>query len=295
MHRFLHAAITPLVVFVAACAARGIEADAGDLLKTDRSLSYRHWLPHDFGHGRKSPLIIFSHGFGGCAHQSASLTRALADAGYAVLAPNHKDEGERYFRSMREALRAGSLHPEQPFTDPASWNATTERARGEDIKALFDYARQSSLYRDGIDFDHVGLMGHSLGGYTALALGGAWDSWRDRRFKAVLALSPYVAPFLAKGTLGDIGVPVMYQTGTRDIAIGPALTRAGGYATTRAPKYLLVLKGAGHFAWTEIDRAHRDIIARYAIAFFDRELLGQEAPLLDQPPDLKAARYLHEA
>jgi predicted dienelactone hydrolase len=295
MHRFLHATVTPLVVFAAACIARGVEPDDSELLRADEHLTYRHWLPRDFGRTRKVPLILFSHGFGGCAHQSASLTRALADAGYAVLAPNHKDEGERYFRSMRQALRAGSLHPEQPFTDPASWDAATELARGDDIKALFDHAHQSPFYRNGIDFDHVGLMGHSLGGYTALALGGAWNSWRDPRFKAVLALSPYVAPFLAKGTLGDIGVPVMYQTGTRDIAIGPALTRGGGYAATRAPKYLVVLKGAAHFAWTEISHSYRDVIALYAAAFFDRTLKGRQAPLLDQPPGPKVARYLHEA
>lgn len=294
MHRLIHAAVTPLLVFAAACAARGIEPDGGALLETDKGLSYRRWLPRDFGQGRKAPLILFSHGFGGCAHQSASLTRALAEAGYAVLAPNHKDEGERYFRSMRAALSAGSLHPEQPFTDPASWDARTESARGEDIKALFDYARESSLYRHAIDFDHVGLMGHSLGGYVALALGGAWPSWRDPRFKAVLALSPYVAPFLAKNALGGVDIPVMYQTGTRDIAIAPTLTR-GGYAATRAPKYLLVLKGAGHFAWTEINPTYREIIALYATAFFDRELMGWEASLLNEPAHLQVARYLHQA
>lgn len=294
MHRFIHAAVTPLVVFAAACAARGIEPDGGALLETDKGLFYRHWLPRDFGQGRKAPLILFSHGFGGCAHQSASLTRALADAGYAVLAPNHKDEGERYFRSMRAALSAGSLHPAQPFTDPSSWDATTEWERGADIKALLEYARNTRAYRHAIDFDHMGLMGHSLGGYVALALGGAWPSWRDPRFKAVLALSPYVAPFLAKNALGGIDIPVMYQSGTRDIAIAPTLTR-GGYAATRAPKYLLVLKGAGHFAWTEINPTYREIIALYATAFFDRELMGQEVPLPKQPLGAQVARFLHDA
>lgn len=289
MHRLLHATVTPLVVFAAACVARVLEPDDGELLTTGKGLTYRHWLPADFGRRAKAPLILFSHGFGGCAHQSASLTRVLADRGYAVLAPNHRDEGERYFRSMRAALGAGALHPGQPFTDPGAWDATTEKGRGDDIKTLFDYAREA--YAGAIDFERAGLMGHSLGGYTALALAGAWDSWRDPRFKAVLALSPYVAPFLARETMGGIGVPVMYQTGTRDIAIAHALW-AKGYAATPAPKYLVVLKGAGHFAWTEISRAHRETISLYAAAFFDRALMGREAPLLDEPPGPQVARYL---
>lgn len=294
MHRILHAALAPLVVLALANAARGVEPDEGEVFTTDKGLTFRRWLPRDFGRGARAPLILFSHGFGGCAHQSASLTRALADAGYAVLAPNHKDEGERYLRSMAAALSAGELQPEQPFTDPASWNATTERSRGEDIKALLDYALKAPAYKHAIDPERVGLMGHSLGGYTALALGGAWGSWRDRRFKAVLALSPFVAPFVAKDTIGGIAVPVMYQTGTLDLLIGRTV-QAGGYAATGTPKYLLVLDGASHFAWTELNLGYLETITAYAAAFFDRELMGWEAPLLEEPHGRQVARYSHQA
>src|SRR5262249_50737210 len=37
------------------------------------------------------PVIVFSHGFHGCATQSRFLMEALASAGYLVLAPNHRD------------------------------------------------------------------------------------------------------------------------------------------------------------------------------------------------------------
>lgn len=294
IHRLLHAAIAPLVVLAAANAARSVEPDESELLSTAKGLTYRHWLPKNFGRRRKVPLILFSHGFGGCAQQSASLTRALADAGYAVFAPNHRDEGcERYLRNMRAALGAGALQPEQPFTQPAAWGPMTELGRRDDMEALLDHVLTQSSTKDAVDPGRVGLMGHSLGGYTALALGGAWPNWRDPRFKAVLALSPYVTPFLTKDVLGEIGVPVMYQTGTRDIAIAPALTR-GGFAKTPKPKYLLVLEGAAHFAWTELHRAYQETIAAYATAFFDRELRKRPAPLLDQKPGLQVARYLRE-
>jgi predicted dienelactone hydrolase len=163
------------------------------------------------------------------------------------------------------------------------------------MQALLDYVLRQSPYKDVIDAECVGLMGHSLGGYTALGLGGAWPGWRDPRFKAVLALSPYIAPFLAKDVIGDVCVPVMYQTGTRDIAIGPVVTRAaGGYAKSRAPKYLLVLEGAAHFAWTELNLAYRETIAAYAVAFFERELRKRPAPLLDEMPGFQVARYSSE-
>ena len=45
------------------------------------------------------------------------------------------------------------------------------------------------------------LVGHSLGGYTVLGVGGGWAHWKDPRVKAILALSPYAAPFINKETL----------------------------------------------------------------------------------------------
>lgn len=37
------------------------------------------------------PIVVFSHGFHGCATQSCFLMTALASAGYLVVAPNHRD------------------------------------------------------------------------------------------------------------------------------------------------------------------------------------------------------------
>jgi predicted dienelactone hydrolase len=295
MHRTLHATLAPLIVLAASGAAKAVPDDSGTLLKTDRGLTYRQWLPVDFArHRHDVPLILFSHGFGGCAQQSATLTQALADAGYAVLAPNHRDEGCSRFRgNMGQILGAGRMRPDQPFTDPKAWGPTSEISRRHDLEALLDYALTHAPYQNAVDPSRIAVMGHSLGGYAALGLAGAWPSWRDPRIKAVLALSPFAAPFLAAGTLGDIAVPVMYQTGTRDIGIEPALLRRGGYAATHDPKYLVVLRGAGHFAWTELNPAFQTTIANYAIAFFDKALSGKPAPLLKAKPGPQVARYLH--
>lgn len=297
MHRILHTALAFLAVLTTSNAARSVTTPVPPLLKTDKGLAYRAWLPKDFAHRRGDvPLILFSHGFGGCAEQSRTLTRALADAGYAVLAPNHRDEAcSRFQGGLKGALAAGNLRPEQPFTDPGAWTPETERSRRDDVLALLAFALSHGPYKDAIDPGRIALMGHSLGGHTALALAGGWESWRDARFKCVLALSPYIGPFVVQDRMGAIAVPVMYQTGTRDIGIGPMLLRRGGFDRTGkindARKYLVELKGAGHFAWTELNPAFQKTIADYAIAFFDRELRGLAAPLLDAAPAGQVAQY----
>ena len=64
-----------LLLLAAAClftAAPVLAAPVRQALKTDSGLTYSEWLPRDFSaHHRDVPLILFSHGFGGCAQQSA--------------------------------------------------------------------------------------------------------------------------------------------------------------------------------------------------------------------------------
>src|SRR5262249_42191223 len=160
--------------------------------RTDQGLTFEVWAPSGFTGSRAHvPLIIFSHGFGGCARQSTFLTKALADDGYLVVAPNHADArcGE---------LRA-DLRPEAPFRDGNAWSDATYRARHDDIENLLAFLLGHEPYADQIDRGRIAIAGHSLGGYTALGMAGAWPSWKDVRVKAVLALSPYAKPFIDKG------------------------------------------------------------------------------------------------
>jgi predicted dienelactone hydrolase len=98
-------------------------------------------------------------------------------------------------------------------------------------------------------------------------------SAKDSRVKAVLALSPYCSPFLAKTRLGELGTPVMYQGGTRDFAITPMVKKAdGAYDQSKKPKFYVELDGAGHFAWTDLNRTYVSSIDAYSVAFFDAYL-----------------------
>lgn len=232
------------------------------------------WLPPEFQSSEeKWPLLIFSHGFGGCAKQSNFLMQYLADHGYIVVAPDHADA-----RCNRGMGGGGMLHsfrstkrdwPEKPFRNPESWNDTTEADRKDDVLFALSSLLDDRQYKNYVDLERMGLIGHSLGGYTVLGVAGAWPKWRDARFKAVLALSPYIDPFIASRTLPKIGVPVMYEGGTRDEEITPTI-RKKGYAQTRAPKYYMELDGAGHFAWTEMSQDYQAVIEKTALQFFDK-------------------------
>jgi predicted dienelactone hydrolase len=246
------------------------------------------------------PAILFSHGFMGCSTQSIFLTEGLAQAGYFVLAPDHRDatcgEGHERWRVVRLA----TLRAQKPFRNPRAWSEGTYRDRGADLEAILDtILREKSFQGVPIDSTRIGLAGHSLGGYTVLALAGAWPGWKDRRVKAVLGLSPYCAPFIASGTLARLGVPVMYQGGTLDLGVTPYLRRPGGaYDQTAPPKYFVEFAGASHFAWTNLSNTYRDMIIEYAAAFFGRYLKPAASPdpldkLLERPwpQEVKTARH----
>src|SRR5437868_2954584 len=171
------------------------------------------------------PLVLFSHGFGGCNTQTTFLMEALANASYFVLAPNHQDAR---CGSARQA-GSGMQKPEAPFRDVEKWSDATYRDRRDDMEAVLDAVLAEKTFASvHLDPNRVGMVGHSLGGYAVLGLAGGWLSWKDPRVKAALALSPHCSPFIAKGSLGTMDVPVMYQGGTRDIGESPVIRKTGG-------------------------------------------------------------------
>src|SRR5262245_27097419 len=214
------------------------------------------WRPRGTTSGPQ-PVIIFSHGFGGCGTQSKFLTQALAEHGYWVFAPNHRDA------RCGPGGRGGAMAlPEASFRDAAQWTDKTYADRRDDVRAIMKVLRDSAALAARLDLSQLGLVGHSLGGYTVLGLGGAWASWKTPGIKAVLALSPYAQPFLAHNTFSGLSAPVMFQGGTLDLGITPWIRKSnGGYDASPSPKYYVELAGEGHFAWTNLrPDAHNRIL-----------------------------------
>ncbi len=219
------------------------------------------------------PLVVFSHGMGGCPGNTDTIQGALADAGYVVVAPKHRD------------CLSGSTTPDDPWGEPLSWTDQSNSDRRDDIHAVLD-ALPSSSYAQYIEgFSNIGCMGHSMGGYTCMGVAGAWNSWTRSEIGPVAALSPWHKPFTEQNRVGDMtNSQTLYQGGTRDAAITPPMMEAGGtYAQTSPSKYGQVFDKAGHSAWTEgwLNSRFHNEMAYYIVSFFDAYLKNGSVSTLE--------------
>lgn len=238
----------------------------------------------------RHPLLVFSHGFMSASDQSIYIMEACARAGFIVAAMNHHDA----LLNQRDERVAPPR-----ATDLADWTENHYVDRRHDIVSLLDALAEWNASPDHpwsgqINFDAVGAIGHSLGGYTVLGLAGAWPEWRDPRIKAVVLYSPYVHPFRLNGELESIDIPVMMQGATLDIGISQYLLT--NYRRLDCPKHYLILKNATHLVWTNfvslrstttecLEDDNPELVVRYTIAFFDHFLLGQDQSALLENDD----------
>jgi predicted dienelactone hydrolase len=250
--RVAYTALVALLVAAPCYAAQEESTHVGDL-------DVVIWTPSVEAH-QPLPVVVFSHGLYTCATQSRFIMRAIADAGYFVVAPNHED--------ATCAFSVGGLGLSRLPGKPWSlWTDADYRDRADDIRKLVAALPNDRRFATRIDLHRLALSGHSLGGYTVLGLAGAWTSWTLPDVKAVLAFAPYTMPFRREGGIRHLAAPVMYQSGGFD----PAFTRPlkGAFADSPSPKYYIEIEHAWHLAWTDIGRMHRDEIVAPAIAFLD--------------------------
>ncbi len=239
------------------------------------------WAPPSAG---RLPLLLFSHGFHGCSNQSSHLMNLLAAEGYFIVAPVHRDAA---CGKLPETLRS-----KPSFRKIESWDSRTYEDRRDDFVRLVQALRKDPSWSVKIDWDRVGIIGHSLGGYTALGLAGGWPGWKMPEIKAVIALSPYCEPFVRAGTLGSLGVPVMYQGGTRDFGITPSVKRPGGaYEQTGKPAVFVEFRGAGHFAWTDFKHDYDQSVIAYMKSFLGSYLMRTGEPLFEQRADVEQLSF----
>jgi predicted dienelactone hydrolase len=225
--------------------------------KRNKDLRVRVFYPAAAG---KYPVIVFSHGAGGSLTCCDSLTRHWATYGYITLQPTHDDsvvarrstgdEGVRFPQAVREALKTPSLWESRP----------------QDISFLLDslpeLQKRIAGLSDKVDTSRIGVAGHSMGSYTAEAVGGALvdlpgrvsTSFADSRARAVLCLSPQgPGQFgLSTHSFEKMALPFMGITGSLD-NLGP-LANAAWHKTPfdRSPagdKFEVFIQGANHMSF----------------------------------------------
>ncbi len=121
-----------------------------------------------FVDGRRRPVILFSHGFGGTARMMGWFGTALARHGFVVVAVDHP--GNNGIDTMTVA---GAL---------LSWD------RVQDLSAALDAAKVDPVIGMHLDVSRIGVAGFSAGGFTALVSAGARVD--IARFKAFCAEHP---------------------------------------------------------------------------------------------------------
>ncbi|MBZ4332064.1 serine aminopeptidase domain-containing protein [Corallococcus sp. AS-1-12] len=171
------------------------------------------------------PVVLLSHGSGGTAINMSWLGAHLAAHGFLVVSVNHP--GNTYGDDSPEGYARGYERP-------------------RDFTAVLDHLLKDSRWGPRMDPERIGAAGHSMGGYTALALVGArmnleWvarvctapetrdhvgceglrdvdyrridmtvarASYRDPRVKAALAMAPGMAGSYEPRDLADIHAEV---------------------------------------------------------------------------------------
>jgi predicted dienelactone hydrolase len=171
------------------------------------------------------------------------MAKHLARAGFLVALPEHRGNSRNdnslagTVANLENRPRHISLTMDAVFADPAIKDFAAER---------------------------VGVIGHSIGGYTALAVAGGqpWAASHesadgkahpvrvtsDQRVRSLALLSPATFWFVP-GALREVSVPILMRTGEKD-EITPASHADNVIRGVRDPSLVehKVIAGAGHFS-----------------------------------------------
>lgn len=227
----------------------------------------------------QQPLVVISHGFGANRKYLAYLARHLASYGISVAAIEHPGSN---MTAINQATNTANL---QQLLNPSEFIN-----RPKDISfALDELAKlniQPGKLQGKLNSQKVSVIGHSLGGYTALAIVGgevniqqlrrfcnnslniasAPGDWlkcaaaslsetklqlQDKRVKSAIALNPMSGKLFGDQGLNKINKPVLILTGTED-ALTPALThQIQPFNQLGGQKYLLTAIGGTHLSISE--------------------------------------------
>jgi len=195
-------------------------------------------------------LIIFSHHSGGHRRASTFLCTHLSSHGYVVAGLDH------YEVIAPELARRNDESAEQK---KARWQAVIE-SRVPDVRFLIDRLLHSGNQNLELELDpsRIGIVGHSFGGWTALA-----TPEIDSRIRAVAALAPGGASNPRPGILPvklsfqwKRDVPALYLVAENDVPL-PLAGMYELFERAPSPKQMVILRRADHLHFiNNVEQAH---------------------------------------
>jgi dienelactone hydrolase len=215
------------------------------------------------------PLIIFSHPSSAHRRAATFLCTHLSSHGYVVTALDHSEV---------VAPELGPSAGETPDQKTARIQAVLGN-RVPDIRFLLDRLLDNvSIYSDAhLDPTQIGIVGHSLGGWTALAVPDV-----ERRICAVVALAPGGASKRKPGILPPTlpfawsrDVPTLYLVAADDVSLKlPGMYEL--FERTPATKQMVILRRADHAHFMdnveEVHEAMRKTVWSGELAWISRDM-----------------------
>ena len=224
----------------------------------------------------RHPVLVLSHGGGGHWDANFAQVRHLASHGYVVLALEHVGSNTEVMqRSLRYMANLQAM----------TRDAAEVLGRPKDVSFAIDQAMrwnaQHESLRERFDLEHVGVLGHSFGAYTALVVAGARPAldWlqppvapgrglgpdlRDVRIQCGVALSPQGPgePFFIEASYASLKVPMLGISGSRDQQqqAEPQNRRRGFELWPAGGKTLIWLNNADHTAFSDSSGSGRRML-----------------------------------
>lgn len=191
------------------------------------------------------PAVLISHGNGGSPWTHRDLAVDLARHGHWVILPEHAGN------CVGDNRLAGSLA-----------NLVN---RPRQLSRVLDALSGDAALAACMEADDLSVIGHSLGGYTALAAAGALafagahetpDGQRravpvqaDPRIRRLVLLAPAAGRFDAPGALDALDQPMLIWAAELDTLTPPAEAQMLRRRTAPGQTELHIIPGAGHFSF----------------------------------------------
>lgn len=239
-------------------------------------------IPVDLYWSRQSqgPMVVISHGFGADRRFLGYLAYHLASHGLTVVALEHPASNVAW-------LTSNHITPSRTVPKNNILPATEFLDRPKDVSFVLDRLSRlnqfSSTLKGKFNTEQVTVIGHSLGGYTALALAGANLSLghlrqfcndpdpvvfspadllqcnaadlpdskatlRDPRIVQAVVLNPVIGRLFDQKSLAQVKVPTLMLAGTDD-TITPAVSQQFlPFTQLQNSKFLLTAIGGTHLS-----------------------------------------------